>query len=598
MIIYTKESFIFSFKEIDYILYLIIGISVLKQITLENYRCFKESQLTVRDLTVIVGKNNAGKSTAIEAIRIISMATRKYKTANYISPPQSLSLEKQFRGFRLPVENFKIDLRSIVYFYGKTNAVITVEFHEKSKIVIYLNTEIAFATIWDANDNMITNRSQTESINIGELGILPQIGLIKENEKQLTDKTITKDLDTYLSSRHFRNEMLLFKEEYFEDFKELSEKTWESLRVRDLSYDFRYDEFISLIIDDAGFSSEIGLMGSGIQMWLQIIWSICKAKNCNTIILDEPDVYMHPEMQIKILRLVTSRFKQVIIATHSIEIISNVSPRSIVTVDKDNKKMVYANKLGAVQDIIEDIGSIYNLSLSRLNSAKKCLFVEGKDLKILQQFYSILFPDSIENIADIPCLPLGGFSRINETFGASRLFFDNSKGAFKCYAILDSDYYSKEKIDQIKEKAKENHLILFVLSKKEIENYFIVPSVIFKLISNPKDSFEFFQQKLGALVDEYKENIIYSYTTKIQEEDRSHITAGKAAAEASRFINSKWDTLEDKISLAPGKDLLKHICKWMKEEYKTTCSMKLILDKMNISDIDSEIDNIINEIIK
>ena len=133
-------------------------------------------------------------------------------------------------------------------------------------------------------------------------------------------------------------------------------------------------------------------------MWLQIIWSICKSKNCNTIILDEPDVYMHPEMQIKILRLVTSRFKQVIIATHSIEIISNVSPRSIVTVDKDNKKMVYANKLGAVQDIIEDIGSIYNLSLSRLNSAKKCLFVEGKDLKILQQFYSILFPDSIENM--------------------------------------------------------------------------------------------------------------------------------------------------------------------------------------------------------
>ena len=97
---------------------------MLKQITLENYRCFKKSQLTVRDLTVIVGKNNAGKSTAIEAIRIISMATRKYKTANYINPPQSLSLAKRFKGFRLPVENFKIDLRSIVYFYEKTKETL------------------------------------------------------------------------------------------------------------------------------------------------------------------------------------------------------------------------------------------------------------------------------------------------------------------------------------------------------------------------------------------------------------------------------------------------------------------------------------------
>ena len=40
---------------------------MLKKIEFENYRCFQKTSLDFRDITIIVGKNNAGKSTIVEA---------------------------------------------------------------------------------------------------------------------------------------------------------------------------------------------------------------------------------------------------------------------------------------------------------------------------------------------------------------------------------------------------------------------------------------------------------------------------------------------------------------------------------------------------
>lgn len=330
---------------------------MLDKVEFENYRCFKNTKMTIRDLTIIVGKNNSGKSTVIEALRMISMATRKCTNTIYVDAPKSLRLPLLVKGFKLPVERLKIDLRGVVYYYESDIAKVTATFQDRTKIIVYINSEVAFATIFDQNGDMIKLKTKAADMKLLPINILPQISLIKENEKRLTDTTIYEDIDTYLSSRHFRNEMLLFKNDFFKTFTRLAEETWTGLRIRSLEYNASLSDTINLFIEDARFPAEIGLMGSGIQMWLQIIWFISRSKGSEVIILDEPDVYMHPDLQLKLLKLVKSLFKQVIIATHSVEIISNVSPRNIITIDKQDRQMRYANHLAIVQDIIDDIGS-------------------------------------------------------------------------------------------------------------------------------------------------------------------------------------------------------------------------------------------------
>ena len=569
---------------------------MLKQIELVNYRCFEHTKMSIREVSVIVGKNNSGKSTLVEALRMVSMASKKCTSINYVVPPKSLGLPLAAKGFRLPVERLKIDLRSIVHFY-KTGemAKITTTFKNGIKIIIYANGEVAFATLIDSNGEYITSKNKIKEKNIRSISILPQIGLIKENEKILTDETINNDLDTYLSSRHFRNEIYRYKNKYFSDFKRIAEKTWPGLRIRSIEFDTNSSDYINLFIEDARFPAEIGLMGSGIQMWLQIIWFICRSKGSDTIILDEPDVYMHPDLQLQILKLVRSLFPQVIIATHSIEIISNVSPRNIVTIDKQDRQMRYADHLAAVQDIVNDIGSVYNLSLTKLNSAQKCFFVEGDDIKILQECFNVLYPDVLSTLDTIPTLPFGGFTRISETFGASKLFYNSSGGHFKCYAILDRDYYTDLQIEEQRNKAEENNLILHVWSKKELENYIVIPKVLFRLLHKPEDQYESFIGKYEELVDSFKDVIIDSYTTKIQETERN-LTAGTAARKARDYVNSKWTSLDEKITISPGKDLLKATNQWMRDNFKISCSIKRIFSVMTPNDIDSEIKEVLDQL--
>ena len=84
----------------------------------------------------------------------------------------------------------------------------------------------------------------------------------------------------------------------------LAEQTWKGLHIKEIVYNYTEDEHIRMYISDTSFLAELGLMGSGLQMWLQIMWFLSRTKGCDTIILDEPDVYMHPDLQRKLIRII------------------------------------------------------------------------------------------------------------------------------------------------------------------------------------------------------------------------------------------------------------------------------------------------------
>jgi predicted ATP-dependent endonuclease of OLD family len=44
---------------------------MLEILNIKNYRCFEDHTVNFHESTVVVGKNNAGKSTIIEALYII-----------------------------------------------------------------------------------------------------------------------------------------------------------------------------------------------------------------------------------------------------------------------------------------------------------------------------------------------------------------------------------------------------------------------------------------------------------------------------------------------------------------------------------------------
>ena len=107
---------------------------------------------------------------------------------------------------------------------------------------------------------------------------------------------------------------------------------------------------------------------------------LTRARNAKTIILDEPDVYMHADLQRRLIRFVRSRFPLVIITSHSTEMMPEVEPENIIVVDETQSQSTAADTLPAVQSVLSGIGSAHNIHLARLWRAKRFLLVEGNVL--------------------------------------------------------------------------------------------------------------------------------------------------------------------------------------------------------------------------
>jgi predicted ATPase len=82
--------------------------------------------------------------------------------------------------------------------------------------------------------------------------------------------------------------------------------------------------------------------------------------------LDEPDVYMHPDLQRRLIRFLRARFPQTIITTHAVEMLAEVDPKEILVIDRKRENSDFADTLPAMQRAIDGLGAIHNIQLSRL----------------------------------------------------------------------------------------------------------------------------------------------------------------------------------------------------------------------------------------
>ncbi len=81
---------------------------------------------------------------------------------------------------------------------------------------------------------------------------------------------------------------------------------------------------------------------------------------------------------------------QVIIATHAVDIIDEVEPGDVLSVDSRLQEAVRLENVDELQRCILELGSIENLRLAHLLKGSTCLFVEGSDFKFILRFSRIL----------------------------------------------------------------------------------------------------------------------------------------------------------------------------------------------------------------
>lgn len=544
----------------------------IQSVRLTNFRGFRDHTVSLDSVSILVGQNNAGKSTFIDAVRLLAVGVRKLESATFQPAPNWVRHDSPGFGFRTSFDTVDFDFDNVHRNYDRNEpAKLVLLYKNRARLVLSFGSEPGetFFQVIHPRTGVATNRREALSAGLTPILVMPPIGPLLPHEKVIAKSRVREFVYGRLAHRHFRNQLLELVPSY-RRWKEMLSQTWPGARVETFESDHgEAANELSLIIRDGPFATEAGWMGSGIQAWMQLLWFLCRTDRDATVVLDEPDVYLHADLQRKIVKLIVAEgFRQVAIATHSPEIISDVDPSSIVVIRKRHRYSAKPGKTKAVQDVIEQLGSRHNLQLSKLGAAKKVVLYEGEDQRFLSQVALSLGSEKYNRFMEIPYFDIKGVENWHQAVGVARVLDVATEGQVVAHLIIDRDFKTDAEISSIKKVAEQHGLLFHAWTAKEVENHFVSAPVLSRLISRCGHT-SITVEGAQALIEEAAASLIDHVLEVIKNQSMQSNRRGGSAS-AAKFAQSTFNELRAARPLqdvVPGKRLISTISRLAKERF-------------------------------
>lgn len=307
---------------------------MIKNLIVENFKCIEKEKFEFRNLTVLTGENSSGKSSIIQAILF---------AGNFYN--------------KLAVND---DLRNYLRLFGGSNGLfnkfsnakqfnILVESVKSEKIDIkVLKDKDGFEGKYDQNnflsypDNLLYLNADRERVK--------QTNLLVED---------FKDRFLGIDGRFTANYLFLNKNETIEDYliKDESNYTlgaqvdyWLK-KITDIEIEFKTDKTtpsqLKGYYNVKGFEFSPENVGIGVSYLISILVACLSAKKGNIIIIENPEIHLHPKSQAALgefLAFVASKGIQIIIETHNDHIINKICYEEFKNNVKSKELIIYYKK--------------------------------------------------------------------------------------------------------------------------------------------------------------------------------------------------------------------------------------------------------------
>ena len=259
-----------------------------------------------------------------------------------------------------------------------------------------------------------------------------------------------------------------------------------------------------------------------------------------------------------------------------------------------------------IQGVFEVLGSNLNPTLTQLAKTKRVVFVEGKDFSAISQFARKLGKNQIANRSDFAVIPVEGYNpkRVKE-FSKGMEFTLGTK-ILKA-VIFDRDYRSDSEIMVVEKEFKEYCSIAWIHKRKEIENYALEVTPLERAIkkriieSNSKSGKSVSYNEntfllLMGITDNIKEYVRSQYLAKrirIEKIKTPGVDESNIYAIILKEFEDAWETLNGRLKIVPGKEVLSLLNQHLQEEYGISISIKFIIDCYSLNEIPEDIHNLI-----
>lgn len=497
---------------------------MLKHLRLVNFRTFPDFTVSFGDGAYLVGPNNAGKSTILTALRTVDVLLRHaYRRKPDIS---AADLGVSVTAYPVSLRDFPALRDSLRHEFGSAESRLELEWKGGARLVAVWPAEDleeeqdAFFYLNAAGGFPVRTPAQARA-TFPPLGIVPILSPAEHSEKLLADEYVRQSVSTRLSSRHFRNQLRLMQDSgILQDFLAWS-KSW----LGELTFDRlgRHLGDDGMIVEaffyEAGsrVPKEIVWAGDGIQVWLQLLYHVHRVKEHDTIILDEPEVYLHPDLQRRLVHLLEHTGRQIIVATHSAEMVAESDGRLTTLVDRSRKRASRTRTDADYEMLSSTLGTAFNLRLAKALRSRVAVFVEGQDMVVLRRFAKTLRLTSVESESGLTIIPLKGYSNWGQVGPFKWLCDELLPDALETFVILDRDYRSDDVRTSVMKDFSEGGIHGHVWKRKELESYLLNPQVLARLSRVAEDQINAWLDQIttdmesevfGRLLDErFKEQV-------------------------------------------------------------------------------------------
>ena len=574
----------------------------IKQLELQNFKAFEMFKMTLGSNAFLVGPNNAGKSTLIAATRaaagMLEHATRR-AARGYRAHGQWGAHTHSLRAdqYGLVTENLRHQFRPI-----------------ETTVSIRTDTDLILTGVWPADDDdnpepfFYLRRPDGQPVTqpkkvreqTGQIGIVPGLYPLNQTETVRDEKYLKANFQTRRSSQHARNQLLLIKDGgEFEDFHNfltlwLPEIEELSVSKRLVIETGEYELDVLVRECDDRVSKELFWIGDGMQIFVQILIHLWRLRAADVVILDEPDLYLHADLQRRLVRLLDSTPAQTITATHSSEMLAEASSDSVVWVDKSRPRAIRRPKPASLEDLSTQIGSNFNLRLATALRARTVVFVEGDDMSIIRELAKTMGADGLAGERNCAVIEIKGFSNWVQVEPFHWFVSDFLDGSVDVFVLLDRDYRAEADIREVRSSLEAIGVYAHVWQRKELESYLLAPTALARV---SKSSSSIITSQLESITGGMTEKILAQFAEK------RHFFSKASKKDIAGTIEETNEELrplaEDpvwRLHRYPAKLILNELNKFLQQAEKTTVSTKNLARRLHKDEIPDEMRNWLFEV--
>lgn len=574
----------------------------IQQLDLWNFKAFERFTMTLGTNAFLVGPNNAGKSTLISATRVaagmLEHASRRKPTGVRTHDQRRASTHSlRADQYGLVTENLRHQFRSV-----------------ESAVSIRTNTDLILTGVWPAEDDdsptpffylrhaderPVAQPSKVRELT-GQIGIIPGLYPLNHTETVLDEAYLRSNFQGRRSSQHARNHLLLIKDNgELEDFIEFV-TSWlpeiERLSVTTHLGKRHGDREIDVLVRERGDRTlkELFWVGDGMQIFVQILTHLWRLQSADVVILDEPDLYLHADLQRRLVRLLDSTTAQTITATHSSEMLAEASSESVVWVDKSRRRAVRRPKPASLEDLSTQIGSSFNLRLATALRARTVVFVEGDDMSIIRELAKTVGADDLAGERNCAVIEIKGFSNWVRVEPFKWFVSDFLDGSVDVYVLLDRDCRADADVLEVSRSLEAVGVHAHVWRRKELESYLLDPTALARV---SQSSPSYISSQLKRITDRMTEDVLAQFAKERHffspsgKKDIARTISETNAELRPRTVDPVW-----RLHRYPAKAILNELNKALQQAGHTTVSPKNLARQLRQSEIPDEMRNWLIEV--